>query len=209
MMKSLIWIRLCSVLMIAFVLIGADSKKTYELIEPQQPTSTGNKVEVVEVFWYGCPHCYSIEPHIEKWLSEKPDYIEFVRLPAVLGQDWIAHAKVFYVAQEMGVLEKIHRPLFNAIHNKHQRIIDEKSLRKFFIAQGVDGNEFDRLLVSEEIDQKLRRAFVLGRNYGITSVPAIIVNGKYLTNTTMTGGSTELMQVVSDLANKEYQSMNQ
>jgi len=174
-----------------------------------QPTSTGDKIEVVEVFWYGCPHCYQIEPYIEKWLKEKAEYIEFVRMPGILGKNWLSHARAFYAAEKIGVLEKIHKPLFDAIHKDKRKILDEKSLRVFFSEHGVSGDEFDRAYNSSEVEEKVRAAFTAGQGYALTGVPAIIINGKYRTSATVAGDFNKVIDVINTLAAKEYKKLNE
>jgi thiol:disulfide interchange protein DsbA len=177
--------------------------ETYKLIIPPQPTQTGDKIEVLEIFWYGCPHCYDLEPHLEHWLKSKPDDVEFVRVPGILGRGWLAHAKAFYTAEKMGVLDKIHRPLFDAIHKKGKHITNEKKLKEFFISQGVDGDEFSEIYNSEAIDAKVKEAFILGKNYKITGVPTIIVNGKFRTTASISGGNAGIINTINELTDRE------
>jgi len=186
------------------ILFAADNpeKGPYESI-PAQPTATGNNIEVLEFFWYGCPHCYSLEPYLEKWQTSKADDVQLRRVPAILGKNWIPHAKAYFTAEKLGVVDKIHRPLFDAIHKEKQKIIDEKSLRDFFAKMGVDADEFSRIYESSEISEKIQEAFILGQQYQITGVPAIIVNGKYRTSTSMAGSNANLIEVINHLTDKE------
>ncbi len=177
--------------------------QTYKLIIPPQPTQTGDKIEVIEIFWYGCPHCYDLEPHLEHWLKSKPKDVEFIRVPGILGNGWIAHAKAFYTAEKLGVLDNIHRPLFDAIHKKGRRIMNEKKLKDFFISQGIDGDEFSEIYNSEEIDAKIKNAFILGKNYKITGVPTIIVNGKFRTTASLSGSNAGIIDTINELADRE------
>lgn len=181
----------------------------YKELPTAQPTSTGDKIEVVEVFWYGCPHCYHFEPYIEKWLEEKPEYIEFVRMPGILGKNWLPHARAFYAAEKIGVLEIIHKPLFDAIHKDKRKIIDEKSLRVFFSEHGVSGDKFDQAYNSKEVEEKVRAAFTAGQGYALTGVPAIIINGKYVTSASMAGSYDKIIEVINTLAAKEYKKLNE
>ena len=118
-------------------------------------THTGDKIEVLEFFWYGCSHCYEFEPVIEQWLDDKAEYIEFVRMPAVLGASWMPYARAYYVAQHLDVLDKIHRPLFDAIHKENKRFTDKKSLKYFFEAQGVSADVFDRAYDSKDVQDNV------------------------------------------------------
>lgn len=189
--------------------IAQDITGLYKELSSPQATKTGDKIEVVEVFWYGCPHCYQFEPTINKWLKEKAGYIEFVRIPGVLGPQWVSHARAYYAAENLGVLEKIHQPLFNAIHNEKRKIFDEKSLKSFFAEHGVDGNDFDKTFKSKEVEEKVRAAFSAGKNYELTGVPAIVINGKYTTSASMAGSFEKIVDVINTLSAQEYESLNQ
>lgn len=186
------------------ILFAADNMKSepYEAI-PAQPTATGNKIEVLEFFWYGCPHCYSLEPYLEKWQSTKADDVQLRRVPAILGKNWIPHARAYFTAEKLGIIDKIHRPLFDAIHKDRQKIFDEESLRDFFATMGVDKDEFTRIYESNEISEKIQDAFLLGQQYQITGVPAIIVNGKYRTSASMAGSNANLIEVINQLTAME------
>ena len=175
----------------------------YQRLPTPVPTSTEDKVEVVEVFWYGCPHCFHLEPVVDKWLEHKPDNVEFVRIPAVLGTSWELGARAFYVAQSLGILDKIHTPLFDAIHvqKKPMRTVDD--LAAFFAEHGVDRATFDKTFQSFEVETKLRRSQDLVRRYRIDGVPTVIVNGKYFTTGTMAGSSAGIFEVVDYLVAQE------
>lgn len=105
----------------------------YERVTPAQPVSTENKIEVLELFWYGCPHCYRLEPYLHEWLKTKPANVEYVRLPAILRDSWGLHAHAYYTAEALGVLEKIHTALFDAMHKDRKHIESEESIRQFLL----------------------------------------------------------------------------
>lgn len=176
----------------------------YKPIRPVQPTQVEDgKIEVVEIFWYGCPHCYSFEPYVDNWLKTKADDIEFRRIPGIFSDKWMPHAKAYYTAMKMGVLDKIHQPLFEALHRQKKRIYNDKEIKEFFIQQGIDGNEFSRVYNSNEINIKVRQAFIMGKKYGVTGVPSVVVNGKYLTSGTLARSFDNLLKVIDQLADKE------
>jgi len=181
----------------------------YELIVPPQPTADPNKVEVVEVFWYGCPHCFRFQPFIQRWLLTKPDYINYVRLPAILNEGWAIHARAYYTAEALGVLEKTHEALFDAIHVKKQRLDTEAALADFYAQYGVDKEQFKKTFNSFAVSTKVARARELTRRYGIDGTPSIVVNGKYRTGPGMpgAGGNEHLMDVVDFLAAQEEAMM--
>jgi thiol:disulfide interchange protein DsbA len=178
----------------------------YNVISPEVPTQTGDKIEVLEVFWYACPHCYDFEPYVKEWLASKPDDVVFRRMPGIFRKNWIPHAKAFYTAEKLGVLDKIHSPLFDAIHKERKKIHDDAAMKKFFVKQGVDEDEFTKVYESEEIDIKAKQAFVMGQKYKITGVPAIIVNGKYMISGSTAGSFENVLKITNALVDKERAS---
>lgn len=181
----------------------------YQLVTPPQPANTAGKVEVVELFWYGCGHCFVFEPHIGGWLKKKPENVEFIRIPATLNPGWVIHARTYYTAEVLGVLDKIHGPLFNAIHVEKRKLNDEAALAAFFAARGVPEEDFRKAFRSFAVETKLRRATSLTQRYGISGVPAIIINGKYRTDAGMTGSYENLLQVMDYLIRKEANQLAQ
>lgn len=193
---------------ILFVLCGMTSaagadQPEYVVIDPPLATHSGDKIEVMEIFWYGCPHCYAFEPSLEKWLSSKPDNVEFRLMPGILNRGWVPHARAYYTAEKLGILDRIHRQLFDAIHKDRRNIFDEDSIRQFFVEQGVDGDEFSKVYDSKEIDEMLKQAAQDQISARITGVPAIIINGKYLTSPSMTGSYKSLEKVMNTLIERE------
>jgi protein dithiol oxidoreductase (disulfide-forming) len=175
----------------------------YKLIIPAQPTQTDGKIEVVEVFWYGCPHCYDFEPHVESWLESKPDDVEFRRMPAIFNKNWVPHAKAYFTAEKLGVLEKIHGALFKALHKERKRIFTESELKDFFVSKGIDGDKFSKVYNSSEIKTKFKQAFLMGQRYKITGVPAVIINGKYMTSGSLAGSYENVLKTINQLVDKE------
>ena len=112
--------------------------KQYEVLATPIATQAANKIEVVELFWYGCPHCFHFEPEITAWLKKKPADVNFRRVPAVFDPRWVPHARAYFAAEALGVLDKFHGPLFKAIHEEEQKIFDEQSLLKFAGTVGID-----------------------------------------------------------------------
>jgi thiol:disulfide interchange protein DsbA len=183
----------------------------YELVTPPQPTSTPDKVEIVELFWYRCPHCYSLDKFLRKtgWLQKKPDYVEFTHMPAVFDKDnWIPLAKAYYVAESLGVLDKVHLPIFEAIHDKRRNLNSEQALQKLFNEYGgVNSEEFTKTYNSFAIETKINRAKDMTTRYGINGVPVVIVNGKYRLNSEKADGYENMMLVMDYLIEKEHTIM--
>jgi thiol:disulfide interchange protein DsbA len=178
--------------------------KDYDGVSPRVPTSVADdKVEVVELFWYGCPHCYAFEPEIAKWLERKADYIEFVRIPAIFARNWEIHARAYYAAEQLGVLEQTHSALFQALHRDRRKLFTVDQIAAFFAEQGVDEAAFRAAYDSFDVDAKTRRAAKLTRDYGISGVPSMIVNGRYRSSAQKAGDFETLLKVVDFLAAKE------
>jgi protein dithiol oxidoreductase (disulfide-forming) len=175
------------------------------MLTPTQPTSSGpDQVEVTEVFWYGCPHCFAFEPYLEAWQADKADYINFVRVPAVWNPTLRLHAQAFYTAEVLGKGAEMHSPMFQEIHVNGNYLDTEAKIAEFFGRFGVSAADFENAFKSFTVDTKLQRAEELNRRYRITSVPSIVVNGKYTTNGTMAGSYDRLLELVDELAAREH-----
>ena len=175
----------------------------YKRISPEVETHADGKIEVVEVFWYGCHHCFTFEPFINKWVESKPDNVMFRRVPGVFSSHWVPHARAFYAAEILGVMDKIHSPLFDAIHDKKQKIGDEDSLARFFVAHGVPEADFREAYNSFSVDTKTRQATSASKNYAITGVPSMIIDGRFRTSARLTGTYEEMLKVVDYLVDKQ------
>jgi len=204
-MKNLA-IVVCCTLLIPGILYAAPEYKEnvqYELVLPAQPTTTDNKVEVVEMFWYGCPHCNNLEPYVNRWLKKMPSNAQFVRIPAIFQPSWEMHARAYYTAEILGVLDKTHSAMFEAIHQQHQHLSSDADFQKFFEQHGVSANDFNRVFHSFAVEAKIRRAKDMTQRYGIHGVPSLIVNGKYRTSAQLAGGNAEIFKVVNYLVGLE------
>jgi len=178
----------------------------YQTLSPAQPTQNQDKIEVIEFFWYGCPHCYSLEPLLNKWLESKPDNVEFIRQPAAFNATWTKHAKAYIVAEALGVVDKVHADFFNAIQTKKQKLTTEDELATFFVAHGVDEAEFRKTFNSFFVATKLNQAKSKAPRYGLTGVPALIINGKYKTSASLAGSHEKMIEVLNQLIEKETQA---
>jgi thiol:disulfide interchange protein DsbA len=167
----------------------------YTRLASPQPTSAPDKIEVVEMFSYACPHCFHMEAELEQWLKAKPDDVVFVRLPVVFRPEWELLAKAYFTAEILGVLDKTHEALFEAIHVKNQRFPDEAAMQAFFVSQGVSAEDFKKTFDSFEVDMKVRNAKDMTRRYAITGVPTFIVNGKFSTSASLAGNNEKGLSV--------------
>ncbi len=178
----------------------------YTKVVPVQPTSVPpGKVEVVEVFWYGCGHCFALDPAIESWRAKgKPAYVEFVRVPAMWNETTRMHARVYYTAELLGKLEELHAPIFREINIGGNQLNTVDKITAFFREHGVSSDEFQKAFSSFSVESRLQRADFLNRRYRIESVPAVIVNGKYKTDVGMAGGEPQLFSLIGELAASEH-----
>ena len=199
------WAKFISSLIIVFATttlihaqdLSIDGK--YQKLSTPQPTSDPDKIEVVEVFWYGCPHCNDFQPYLHSWLKKLPGDVAFVRMPAIFRPNWEIHAKAYYISHALGALDKIHDQLFAAIHQQSQPLNTKQALRKFFVNQGLLEKDFDKLYGSFGVDSSLRRSKVMGARYELRGVPSIIVNGKYRVSGSLAGSYSNVIRVVDAL----------
>jgi thiol:disulfide interchange protein DsbA len=175
----------------------------YEVIAKPVRTADPNKIEVTEVFWYGCPHCYAFEPLIESWHAKLPADVAFVRSPGMWNKLMEVHAQIYYAAEALGVVDKVHPVAFNEIHQKGNYLQTEAEVKALFTAQGVSEADFDKTWASFSVTSAVKKAGTRMRDYGVRGVPALIVNGKYLV--TGDAGSTQAdqLKIADFLINKE------
>ncbi|MEL7447671.1 MAG: thiol:disulfide interchange protein DsbA/DsbL [Pseudomonadota bacterium] len=180
----------------------------YRVLPSAQPTSSSpDVVEVAEVFMYSCPHCYSLEPFVQEYKKSMPANVNFIRIPANFNAMARQHSRAFYAAEALGVTEDVHEAFFAEIHVRKNRLANEDALVKFFASQGVDADEFRDALNSFGVDTNLRRADDLARRYRITSVPALVINGKYVTQASMAKSLPRLRQIIDHLVAEESGTM--
>ncbi|HQR51287.1 MAG TPA: thiol:disulfide interchange protein DsbA/DsbL [Methylophilaceae bacterium] len=177
---------LSALLLLVSSIAAADSPFDGRYEQTLQPIPTGNaaKIEVVELFWYGCPHCYDLEPALAAWVKKLPKDVEFKRVPGLPNPSWAPMAKAYYTMEALGIADKLHSPLFDAIHK--QRTLkpnDEAGTIDWIIKQsGLDRKKVEDAYNSFSVNTKVTRAAQIFRASGATGVPAIIVDGKYLTS---------------------------
>lgn len=182
----------------------------YGLVNPAQATSVGpDKVEVLEVFWYGCPHCYQLEPYLQKWETTKPAYIQLIRIPATWSEPYELHARLFYTLQALK--PELHLTAFREAHFSDTYLLgnDAPSTEKLHTAfakrHGIDEAKFKATYNSKEVTDQIKAADALIRRYKLDSVPYMLINGKYKADVNSAGGQSQLISLVTDLAAKEHQ----
>lgn len=182
----------------------------YFRLMPAQPTVGGaDKIEVAESFMYSCPHCFTLEPYIQTWLETKDPGVRFVRIPAVFNRLAMMHAQTYYTAELLekngmiADLAEFNNAAFIEYHRRGNRLTRIEAIQKLFERFNVSAEEFDKAWNSFPVDQKMRVGADLARRYGITSVPTIVVNGKYRTSAADAGGYDELLELIDELTVRE------
>lgn len=165
---------------------------------PNSENVPNDVVVVREFFWYGCPHCYSLEPHMQKWAKTRASDVAFFQTPAAMNPTWEVNARGFYAVQEMGMLDQTHEKLFDAIHKDGKQLYDQNSLADWYATQGVDKAKFHNLYNSFAVSTKVERSKSGAVRYQLTGVPAVVVQGKYVVQ----GDKEKVPQVVDYLVNK-------
>ncbi|WP_413793444.1 MULTISPECIES: thiol:disulfide interchange protein DsbA/DsbL [unclassified Pseudomonas] len=173
-----------------------------ELTNPVAVAAPG-KIEVVELFWYGCPHCYAFEPVINPWVEKLPSDVNFVRIPAMFGGPWDAHGQMFLTLEAMGVEHQVHAAVFNAIQKEGKKLVKKEEMADFLATQGVDKDKFLATFDSFAIQGQIKKARELAKKYEITGVPTMVVNGKYRFDIGSAGGANEALQLADKLIAKE------
>jgi thiol:disulfide interchange protein DsbA len=162
-------------------------------------TNSEDKVEVIELFSYSCPHCFRLDPLVQEWKKTLPENVVFTPVPAIFRDSWMQLARVFYAAEATGDLEKLHPLIFKAIHVDKRRLTTEDDLLDFVAEQGIDRDEFEKTMNSFTVKTKVKRALVISQTSGITGVPSMVVNGEYRTDAPAAGSMKEMLDVVDFL----------
>jgi thiol:disulfide interchange protein DsbA len=178
--------------------------KHYKRVREVQAPADAKRISVEEFFWYGCPHCYAFDPIIGAWVKSKAADVDFARVPSTLGRpDGILHAKAFYTAESLNLLDKMHSALFAGIHQHNQPLNTEAQIASVFNRNaGVMPDVVLGTLKGFAVDARYRRSEQLARNYGVTSVPVLVIGGKYTTSATMAGGYEDMLKVTDFLVAK-------
>ncbi len=189
-----------------FFLLGAQANFVegthYEVIDKPVKTVTGDKIEVRELFWYYCPHCFNVEPVLEDWVSKLPDNTQFVRQPAVFSDRWVNGAIFYYVLEQLGEVKRLHSELFDAIHIHQNRFIDQEDFVDWLASHGVDKAKANAAFKSFSVNVKVSKSKLNTVKYQTTGVPVLIIDGKYWTDATHAGGELRMFEVADYLIQK-------
>ncbi|MBV9620277.1 MAG: thiol:disulfide interchange protein DsbA/DsbL [Gammaproteobacteria bacterium] len=182
----------------------------YNVLVPAQPTSSGpGRVEVMEIFWLACPHCYELEPFLQGWLKSKPAWIDFVRVPVIWQPMHRAHARLYYTLDALGRLDLV-RKAMDTMVKEHTLLVGdsdeetERLMQRWAVAQGVSAADFANAYNSFTVNANLQRAEELTNRYRVEGVPFIVVNGKYTTDVTHARAESRLIELIGDLAAAEH-----
>ncbi len=177
----------------------------FQRISPPRPVASGEKIEVIEFFYYGCPVCYEFQPHLSRWLVQGPDYISIRRVPTLPSEStegldgWLRFARLHYTLEAIGQLARLHWPVYDNFHFDGVLLNDEKVMVDWISKNGIDRDKFLAVYHSAEIQAKLDEVRKLMNTYDIRSVPTMVIDGKYLSTARMAGGTRQLIQVVDRL----------
>jgi thiol:disulfide interchange protein DsbA len=181
--------------------VFADPQAGIEFNQTIQPIPTENsaKIEVVELFWYGCPHCNELDPQLSAWVKKLPKDVYFKRVPAIPRPDWVPMAKVYYVMEALNLTEKLHSKLFDAIHKQRAfRPDDEKAATEWLVREsGLDRKKIEAEFASFSLSTKLNAAGQIFRATGATGVPTLVFDGRFITSVTMAGGPTQMFNTAN------------
>lgn len=194
-------------LLTANVMAAPQMGTTYNQTTQVIPTEHPEKIEVTEIFWYGCPHCHQLEPQLSAWVKTLPKDVYFKRVPGLPQPAWAPMAKAYYAMETLGVLEKLHVKLFEAIHKQRAFRPDDEAAAIAWITSnsGLDRKKVEAAFNSFSNNSKLMKASQVFRASGATGVPSLIIDGKYITSSTMAGGNAQVLQVADHLIEKARQ----
>lgn len=201
------WLILPIVLLFAPALQAAEWGKDYVELSPPQPVEGRARVEVLEFFWYRCPHCAQLEGELAEWVRRLPRDVQFKRQPAVLSDGWMPLTRAYYALEAVGAVERLHTEVFRAIHEQHIDLNDPDTFFDWASGRGVDRKKIADAYNSFSVNAKAGRAKQMTGRYKITGVPAFVVNGKYQTSAYLTGGNKRLFETLDDLIAQERKTV--
>ena len=200
-------LRLSALLLLACSLQAAAQRlpvqgRDYVVLDSPQPVETGERIEIIEFFYYGCPVCYESQPHIARWLLKTGPAVVLRRVPAVSSEGWEAFAKTYYALEATGNLQRLHWPVFDNHHFDGKRLNEVKNLLEWLAQNGVDQNKFLEAMNSPEVAAKVAAAQKMLETYNVRGVPTMVVDGKFATSARMANGVKEMMDVVEFLVQR-------
>ncbi len=179
----------------------------YTPIDTPVSTATPDKVEVLEFFWLGCPHCYNFEPAVLGWKEDMPEYVAFVREAPPLNPSWEPHSRGFYAARILGLEEPFVQAMFEAIHEDRQNMRKPDDIAELAAGLGADKEQFLKTMKSFSVETAMRRSVQLAMGAGINAVPSVMINGKYITSGSQAGGNDGMIRVIEQMTEVEKEAM--
>jgi len=173
----------------------------YRAIKPQ-PLGSADGIEVIDFFWYGCPHCNNLQPALERWISRKPGDVTVRRIPAILRDSWAPHARIYYTLETLGEVERLHQRVYHAYHVEQLQMSKPEVMAEWAVRNGIARKRWDEAYGAAEVQQKMEDAAKLTRAYSITGTPSLVVNGRYLTSGSMVETLAGLIPIVDGLVQK-------
>ncbi|CAM3588323.1 thiol:disulfide interchange protein DsbA/DsbL [Parendozoicomonas haliclonae] len=182
--------------------------KHYFKLDTPVSTKASGKVEVAEAFWYGCPHCYTLEPVLNAWKNKLPEHAEFRKVPAQFSKTWRTHGQLYFALDSLDIPKSVHDDVFNAIHKQNRKLSTRDEMVSFVKAYGVSEAAFDKAFKSFKVRNEMRQADAVVKGSRIAGVPALIINGKYRISAQSAGGNAEMLKVADYLIEQEKKQLN-
>ncbi len=173
----------------------------YRVIKPQ-PVNAANGIEVIDFFWYGCPHCYNLQPALERWISRKPADVTVRRIPAILRDSWAPHARIYYTLEALGEGERLHQRVYYSYHVEELALSKPEVVADWAARNGIARERWDETYNSVAVQRKVEEAAKLSRAYSVTGTPTLVVNGRYLTSSSMSESLNGVVMIVDGLVQK-------
>lgn len=170
----------------------------YRLISPQ-PVETGDRIEVIDFFWYGCPYCNELQPALEDWAKRKPADVTLRRIPVILRDSWASHARIYYALELLGEVERLHPKVYHSYHVEELQMSRPEVMEQWAVKNGIDRRRWLDAYYSPEVDARVVRAFQATKRYDVQGTPSVVVDGRYLTSSSMTPSARAVVPVVEDL----------
>ena len=170
----------------------------YRLI-PVQPVETGANIEVIDFFWYGCPYCNELQPALEDWIKRKSADVAVRRVPVILKDNWAPHARIYYTLDLLGEVERLHQKVYHSYHVEELAMSKPDVMEQWAAKNGIERRRWVDAYFSPEVDGRIARAFQATKRYDIQGTPSLVVDGRYLTSSSMTPTVRGMIPVVEDL----------
>jgi len=197
--KNWMWISLLAGLLAAPLAHAFEEGRHYYEVPFPQAVETGKQIEVREIFWYGCPHCYKLEPLLDRWVKKGlPKNAAFRRLPGI-REGWVEHARLYFALDKLRIVNLHHTAIFDAIHKEGLALDNEDQMARFLAKRGVDEKKFRQAWKSFSVRYQLERALQYNRDAAIAGVPSFVVDGRYVTSVHLAGGEEQVFKLLEEL----------